>query len=66
MSAYIDIVDKFSETVIYFVLAAHSVFFCLFFFFIILIRTHAPGEHVLYETLHTKLGMENRDIEEVC
>lgn len=36
------------------------------FFFVILSRTHASGERVLYETLHTRLGMENLDIEEVC
>ncbi|KAM9336633.1 essential meiotic structure-specific endonuclease subunit 2 [Symphorus nematophorus] len=28
-------------------------------------RTNACGEHLLYETLHSKLGMEDLDIEEV-
>lgn len=48
------------NSLIYFVLVARSVLF-----FLVLSGTHAPGEHVLYETLHTKLGMENQDIEEV-
>lgn len=37
----------------------------LVFLFIVLSGTDAPGEQVLYETLHTKLGMENLDVEEV-
>lgn len=62
MSAYIYIGDQLSE--------AHIYLFCLsctscVFLIIILSGTDAPGEHVLYEALHTKLGMENLDIEEV-
>lgn len=53
-------VDTFSETHIYVVRVAQSLFL-----FVVLRRAYSTGEHVLSETLHTKLGMENLDIEEV-
>lgn len=60
MSACLSMVDKFSETHISVVRVAQSLFL-----FVVLRRAHATGEHVLSETLHTKLGMENLDMEEV-
>lgn len=53
-------VDTFSETHINVVRVAQSLFL-----FVVLRRAYATGEHVLSETLHAKLGMENLDIEEV-